>query len=219
MRHVTRVALAVAALSLPLTLGFAVPASDAQPAHSVAGEAYGTEVAVIGASQGRTPHARLEDGAIMDEADAISTSVPGVVSAHNLFATTTGAASRYGTSAESSSTLEQVDILEGLITADAVVAISSSWLSEGTAGSDTGGSTFANLVVNGQPIDGDVAPNTGIDVPGVGTVILNEQIATGDGVDEAALTVNMIRVVLKNSLTGATTGEIVVGSAHSAVSR
>lgn len=219
MRFWTKAAVGVVALAVPLTLGFGMPAVDAQVSHTVAGEAYGTQVDVIGATQERTPHARLEGGAVMDEADAPSVSVPAVVAAENLFTTTTGAASAFGTSAESSSTLENVDILDGLITADGVVAIASAWLDDEAAGSDAGGSGFAKLVVNGQVIDGEVAPNTGIDVPGVGTVILNEQIATGDGVNEAGLTVNMIHVVLKDALTGATTGEIVVGSAHSAVAR
>jgi hypothetical protein len=74
-----------------------------------------------------------------------------------------------------------------------------------------------------------VAPNTNISLPGVGYVVLNEQIPTGDGVTSSGLTVNLIHVYLQ-SLTGGgctllgclpgvltTTGEIIVGSATSSV--
>jgi len=70
-------------------------------------------------------------------------------------------------------------------------------------------------------------------LPGVGYVVLNEQIPTGDGVTSSGLTVNMIHVYLQ-SITGGivdpltgqgiggittTTGEIIVGSATSSVGR
>src|SRR2546427_507414 len=57
------------------------------------------------------------------------------------------------------------------------------------------------------------APNTRVSLPGVGYVVLNEQIASGG----AGITVNMIHVVLQNALTGLTTGEIIVASAFSSV--
>ncbi|HEV8510662.1 MAG TPA: choice-of-anchor P family protein, partial [Gemmatimonadales bacterium] len=77
----------------------------------------------------------------------------------------------------------------------------------------------ANLVVNGVELS-DPAPNTLMDLPGVGYVVLNEQIPTGDGI-----TVNMIHVVLQQPVLGAlgvvigyqTTGNIIVGSASSSV--
>ena len=61
------------------------------------------------------------------------------------------------------------------------------------------------------------APNTRMDLPGVGYVVLNEQTVTGDGISSSSMTVNMIHVYLRDALTGVTTGEIVVGSAQSAV--
>src|SRR5436309_2712874 len=75
--------------------------------------------------------------------------------------------------------------------------------------------------------DGAIAPNTRVNLPGVGYVVLNEQQPTGDGVRASGLTVNLIHVVLQ-SLTGGgctllgclpgvltTTGEIILGSASS----
>ena len=70
----------------------------------------------------------------------------------------------------------------------------------------------------------DVAPNTQIALAGVGYVVLNEQIPAGNGVTSSGITVNMIHVVLQSVSTGGllggavtTTGEIIVGSANSAV--
>src|SRR5207244_152947 len=79
--------------------------------------------------------------------------------------------------------------------------------------------------------DSPIAPNMNISLPGVGYVVLNEQIPSGDGVSSTGLTVNMIHVYLQNlvggilnPLTGQiiggslqTTGEIIVGSATSTV--
>ena len=78
-------------------------------------------------------------------------------------------------------------------------------------GSNTDGSGVGNLVVNGTSLT-DVAPNTRLSLPGIGYVVLNEQITTSGGV-----TVNMIHVVLQQSgvFGTTTTGEIIVGSASS----
>jgi len=79
--------------------------------------------------------------------------------------------------------------------------------------------------------DSPIAPNMNISLPGVGYVVLNEQVPSGDGVSSSGLTVNMIHVYLQNlvggilnPLTGQiiggtlqTTGEIIVGSATSRV--
>jgi len=116
--------------------------------------------------------------------------------------------------AVSSATLESVSILNGLITADGIVAMASSTIDN----SNAEGSSLANLVVNGVQVS-DPAPNTRMDLPGVGYVVFNEQIPTGDGVTSSGITVNMIHVVLQQlGLFGyETTGEIIVGSASSGV--
>ena len=95
--------------------------------------------------------------------------------------------------------------------------MSSSTADGSTATSTSEGSTLIGLSVNGSlPTDVTPPPNTRISIPGA-TVILNEQIASGDGVHTSALTVNMIHVVLNDPLTGTITGDIIVASAHSDV--
>ncbi len=140
-------------------------------------------------------------------------SVSGLAGADNLFAMATGG----DRGAESNSTLENISLLNGLVTANSVVAMASSWLADLGAGSGADGSQLDNLVVNGVSYTSDVAANTRVNLPGVGYVVLNEQLRTGDGITSSGITVNMIHVVLVDALTGAQTGEIIVGSATSQV--
>lgn len=177
-----------------------------------------------------SPLAVLPAGGGLASNGAPSVSVAGLAGAEDLFAIATGAAdqapaSKRDVSAESNSTAENVNLLNGLITADGVVALASSSVTGTGVSSDAEGSQLANLVVNGVAIASDVAPNTQLDLPGVGYVILNEQRRTGDGVTTSGITVNMIHVVLQQPILGLlgqvigyqTVGEIVVGSATSQV--
>jgi hypothetical protein len=226
--------LAALGLVVGLTAGFAV----AGVAQSVAGQAYSTYVNTPTASSGQSPLAVLPaisgtDGAMAD-AEGSALSVPGALSSNFLNSITSG---QIGTSpseagAQSTASAANVNILNGLITADEVIANVMSSRTASGAISNADGSTFANLVVAGVPVtsgDGPVAPNAKISLPGVGYVVLNEQIPTGDGVTSSGLTVNLIHVYLQ-SLTGGgctllgcvpgvltTTGQIVVASATSSV--
>lgn len=126
---------------------------------------------------------------------------------------TSGATDTQASTAQSTAHLENVNVLNGVITAETVIAATSSWVS-GAAGWNAEGSSFTNLAVNGVPLGSGnylPAPNTRVDLPGVGYAVLNEQIASG----ASGITVNMIHVVLRNALTGLTTGEIIVASASS----
>jgi hypothetical protein len=203
MTHVTKV---VVALSL------VAGALHAQT--PVSGQALGVAV--------RTPVTNLQSGQVtlpsgggFVAADVDALAAP-EVSVDALTTMTSGATDIQASTAQSTAHLEKVNVLNGLITAETVIAATSSWVS-GAAGSNTLGSGFTNLVVNGVPLGiGDYlpAPNTRVTLPGVGYAVLNEQIASG----ASGITVNMIHVVLQNALTGLTTGEIIVASASSSAS-
>jgi hypothetical protein len=139
--------------------------------------------------------------------------VANTVEARWLTAMTTGSVSDASepASAQTVSEAENISILNGLVRADNITAIASSFASGGGARSNADGSGFVNLVVNGTRITTDVAPNTRVDLPLVGYVILNEQVRSGDGVNSTGITVNMVHVRLLNG------GEIIVGSASSSV--
>jgi len=197
--------------NLVVALSFVAGALHAQT--PVGGQALGAAV--------RTPVTNLQSGQVTlpsgggfvsADVDALSALE---VRVDALTTMTSGAMDTQASTAQSTAHLENVNVLNGLITAGTVIAATSSWVS-GAAGWNAEGSSFTNLVVNGVPLgSGDYlpAPNTRVNLPGVGYAVLNEQIASG----AAGITVNMIHVVLQNALTGLTTGEIIVASASSSV--
>ena len=147
------------------------------------------------------------DGTLAQDQGSTVT-VATLVTAQDAFAMASGDGTNPA-DAFSSATLGTVSILNGLITADGVVAMASST----AEGSNAEGSSIANLVVNGVQVAAP-APNTRVELAGVGYVVLNEQVPTSNGI-----TVNMIHVVLQQRVLGGylTTGDIVVGSASSSV--
>ncbi|HEX4560973.1 MAG TPA: choice-of-anchor P family protein [Gemmatimonadales bacterium] len=192
-------------------------------AQTVAGQAYGAYASTPLGAVTQSPIAVLPPLAGTDGDMAAVQSggmtVGGVLSTTFLHSITSGALGTAETTAQSVATTGTTSILNGLITAQSVTAMAASHRTASGAVSSSTGSTFGDLVVAGSRLatgEGVVAPNTRIALPGVGYVVLNEQIASGDGVTSSGLTVNMIHVYLQNPLGGAA-GEIVVGSATSSV--
>ncbi len=192
--------------------------AGAVQAQTVTGKAFGTYVNAAGVTS-QSPVATLPSSGGMATGQADAFGVAGAVDASWLNAVTTGAVDDKKSGAQSTSELEQVSAAGGAITADVVTAVATAYFGQFTGGSDATGTGFTNLVVNGVPVTEDVAPNTWVDLPGVGYAILNEQISTGNGLTSWGMTVNMIHVVLQDALLGLTTGEIIIGSASSSVSR
>ncbi len=197
-------------------IGLLVSATNAHP-NSVSGEAFGISVNVAGVRVGPTPHVVLPPDGGMVSDQLLRITVPNIATSTTLGVVTTGSIGPNTATAQSSATVEQVNLLNGVVAAQLVVAMSSSAADGSTATSTSEGSALIGLSINGSPpTDVTPPPNTRISLPGV-TVILNEQITSGDGVHTSALTVNMIHVVLNDALTGTITGEIIVTSAHSDV--
>jgi hypothetical protein len=152
----------------------------------------------------------------MDQADVDIAGVTNTFGAAWLTSITTGQIDSGLVTVTTSAEAADVNILTGLITANTVVALATSYANGMTAASESNGSTLLDLVIAGVPYaDGAPAPNSRVELPGVGYVVLNEQISTGDGVRSTSLTVNMIHVYLVDPLTGTSVGEIVVGAATS----
>jgi hypothetical protein len=230
MHWVTR--LAALGLVTGLVAGFATPGV----AQTVGGQAYAAYANTPLGSAGQTALAVLPavsgtDGAEADaQGDALN--VVGALSGDFLNGITSGEIGPSEAGAQSTASAASVNILNGLITADEVVANVTSSAGQGGAFSNADGSTFTNLVIAGVtslPGDHAVAPNTNVSLPGVGYAVLNEQIPSGDGVTSSGLTVNMIHVYLQSPAGGscaagvcapgtlANTGEIIIGSATSSV--
>ena len=206
-------------LSLVLPMTLAASAAQGQMA-------FGVSVSTATVNQ-KSPFVVLPTGEAMASDQGQSVSVPGFVTAEDLFTIVTGDADAVdGSNAVSSATLGVVSLLNGLITADGIVAMASSTIGDGVVNSNADGSSLANLVVGGTAVS-DPAPNTRMNLPGVGYVLLNEQRPSGDGVTTSGMTVNMIHVVLQEPILGLlgqitgyrTVGNIVVGSATSSVTQ
>ena len=193
-------------LNLMLILLSAWPAVVAGQSAKAVSYAVSVHTAMVNQT---TPSATLPDDGSLAQTQSSEVTIASLVSAQDAFATATGSSDGAQSDAVSTATVGKLNILNGLITADGVVAMSSS-----TSGnSNTNGCSVGNLVVNGIQLS-NPTPNTRVDLPGVGYVVLNEQIGTTGGV-----TVNMIHVVLQKQVLGVsqTTGEIIVGSASSSV--
>ncbi|MCM3885779.1 choice-of-anchor P family protein [Frankia sp. R82] len=87
-------------------------------------------------------------------------------------------------------TLASLNLLSGLITADAITSQANAIKSPGSPPvlSSTG-TQFVNLRVAGVPLPVNVAPNTAVILPGVGYVVLNRQIQTATGLEVRAVEV------------------------------
>src|SRR2546426_1000371 len=172
--------------TLAVVAGLSAWFATAGVAQSVGGQAYGTYVNTPAASLGQSPLAVLPavsgtDGDIaFAEADA--SGVPGTLSTEFLNSTTSGALGTAEAGAQSTATAAAINILNGLITADGLVANVVSSRTASGAASNANGSTFDNLVVAGVPVtSGDAAggPHTQITLPRGRYLVLNEQNPAG----------------------------------------
>jgi hypothetical protein len=190
---------------------------EAQTPYGVSGQGYAAVLSLATGTQQLASAVLPAEGG-MAYADLDNASVASMLSANALNSITTGMVDAAAVSAQTSAEAADVTILDGVITARQVVGIAASYANQQSAASGADGSMLLGLALNGVPLgEATPAPNTRMDLPGVGYVVLNEQTVTGDGVRSSGITVNMIHVYLRNALTGVPTGEIVVGSARSAV--
>ena len=103
-----------------------------------------------------------------------SVSVPGIGSTGTITDIAFGKINSSGANANSASTVEQLNLLSGLISADTIMTTSKASFSSGS-GSASATTTLVNAVVNGQSISANPSPNTRIDIAGLGYIIVNEQ--------------------------------------------
>jgi hypothetical protein len=182
-------------MALVFCVGITQQAALAQSSTVVfGGSAFGTD-AYVGTTvlSGKTAYVTLGD--CSTTVGAHITNSVATVNAPPIF--TTGAvntaAMTSATMSQASSRVQQASALSGLITADNIMAVSMTTDQNGTLQVSATGSSFTNLVVAGNKIQGTPPPNTKVDLPGFGYVILNEQRSHVTG-STAKLTVNMIHV-------------------------
>jgi hypothetical protein len=151
------------------------------------GYAYGTQVLVSAGSDvsgqvGKTAAIGTPPGGTGGKTSTNTTAtanVPDVLKVGAITSTTTATVS--ATSAEVTNTNEiaGVNLFDGLITADAIKVTAHTKKVNGVLTHDMK-LEFVNLVVAGNAIPVNVGPNTTINVAGLGTVVINDQLQTAN---------------------------------------
>lgn len=157
-----------------------------------------------------------------------------VVSTSLVVNATMGSISQTSAHAESTSTVNNLNLLAGLVTASTVRSKATSD-GNGTSASSSAAGTFANqLRISGILYEqSEFAPNTTVSVnatiiatvgglqvlvPVTGNVIINEQIGGGNGTTNSSLTVNFLHVSVSGSAPAISfNADIVIASASSSV--
>lgn len=208
------------ALAALTVLGGLVLAPTRAEGQSLSGTGTAATVSTLGTGAQSFATATLPAAGGMNDADLDVATLANTLGADALTSITSGQIDQTLVSATTSAQAADVNILNGLIAAKAVLALATSYATGAAATSESSGSALLGLVVNGVSYgDATPPPNTRLELPGVGYAVLNEQTPTGDGIHSTGLTVNMIHVYLIDAISGSTTGDIVVGSAQSAASR
>lgn len=160
-------------------------------AAGLTGHAYGTKVqAKVGdgvtvevpaTAQVRTPPGGSNGSTITNT--TVGLNVPGILSLGAVESTTTS--DRFGTNdldadVRNTAQVARVNVLAGLVTADAIKVTAHSRRVGGTCSGDAA-MTLVNLKVAGTTIPLNVAPNTTIKVGTIAKVVVNQQVRSGCG--------------------------------------
>jgi hypothetical protein len=114
-----------------------------------------------------------------------------------------------------------------MVLASAIISQANSSSGGGKSSSDSQGTSLIGLSVGGMSVSDNPPPNTTILVPGIGSVILNEQTCDGGGVPpcygttSSGIRVRAIHVIVDNpNALGVPQGaDVIVGEAHADSSR
>lgn len=98
-----------------------------------------------------------------------------------------------GASAQATSTIAGINLLNGLITADVLTAHAAATALTGHASVVGGASKLSNLVINGKPMPLDEDPNTVILIPNIATITINQVITTPFSITVRALDITLLR--------------------------
>lgn len=209
--HGARSALLVLAAGTALAVTAAGGASAAGAA--VDGNAYGAEVNVttlglLNVTIGPTPVVTLPStGSAGPVSQSLATvSALGLISTGVLQVNTVGTP---GSNVQSNATVANVNV--PTILSASTIGASCGAASDGTL---TGSSNLADLSVGGVKVAANAAPNTVIQLAGLATVTLNEQIETGVGTADPQITVNAVDIKLLPGLASIGTGQIIISHAE-----
>jgi hypothetical protein len=213
--------------SLQLTAGTVIIVGHALTAVErvggiLGGYAYGSKAVVagvpVGANAGRSALVYVgchgTDGAVLTN-QILNLGVPSVFGLSNVQSTAQGEVHRSKASLRLTDTIEQADVLQGLIDGKGIQAVAEGSISHGVRHFDSRGSRFAQLSVKGFPaIDVNVPRNTRISIPGLGTLWLHRVIRSDNQIE-----VRMIELQVRkpNSLGLPVGADVQVGVARAVI--
>ena len=102
-----------------------------------------------------------------------------------------------GRVAKTTAKVEDVSLLTGAVTADSVTAVAQETIRNGVKTRSTQGSGFAGLKVNGVRVPLPARPNTVVELPMFGRVVLNEQTIPPPGSTEPTEVNGMVVIITK----------------------
>jgi hypothetical protein len=191
------------ATGLTALLAFSPAFGFAQGTTTFSGEAVALKANVLGVLLALADTGALPSSGGNLSKSVASVNIAGIAAADTLSSATSGS----GTTSQSQSTLQDVNLLNGLVAATAVKSNSSATCSNGQA-SVSGNAELVGLTVAGQSILVS-NPNLSISLPGGISVIINQQTSSSGGTS-GSMTVNALHV------TGPSI-DIVVASAQSGI--
>jgi hypothetical protein len=233
--------------ALPSSFGRPAP-NPLDPQNSVGGGAVGaaggTSANVLGLRADASVQVApvtlpAQGGSFTNQVVSVNATIPGVLastSAGVIIDTTAGSVTQSSAHAQSSSTVNQLNVLGGLVTASVIVSSAASDGNGHSATSSSAGSSAADLSIAGVLMgQAEFAPNSRIPVSGTvlatvagatvgvpvtGSVTINEQTFGGDGVTTSSLNVNFLHISVSGSVAGliSISHDEVVASASSSVS-
>jgi hypothetical protein len=174
---------------------FGVSAASPAAATRVSGEATGLQAGVPSVAVPGSPYVQLppEGGSVVDQSPgtAIGTG-GGVGSIDQVSASTTGSLSGSGGAVTSTVMVGLVELFAGVIRATDIRVVTTSTQDGGRA-SSSATVTFGSLTVAGLAYP-DPRPNTRVELPGLGYVVLNEQLVGGDGSSSSSMVARAFRL-------------------------
>ena len=133
-----------------------------------------------------------------------SVNIPGIATAGTIVNTVKGRVATPTTTAETTSTIQTANVLQGVVTATAIKSVSRGSTDGSTYTFNDTGSSFGTISIQGNQIDPGAAPGTAVEVPGVGTVTLRKVSRTSK-----SISVSMIEVLLKQPVGNLPIGTVV----------
>ena len=204
-KHLLRWLAITSVMAVAASVAFALPGQAATSDKFVhGGNAYGVKVQVGGLLV-VTPQVSADIGSCFANTtngahkSALSLNIPNILSSDTVDSRVETGKSSDGTSTftRSTETIQNVNLLGGAIHATVLKALSEVRYTDGSGFSFRNGSSVVGLTINGNAINLP-APNTKIDLPGIGFVVVNEQKRTLKS-DFASQEVNLIHVHVTNA--------------------